>query len=83
MLRFRIKVWVWGLREKNIVTIWQHSYMALTGHIRLHLPGLDVPFQTLATWHMCYWVWGFYTLSSIRNAIPFLVCVSCQKKKEM
>lgn len=23
---------------------------------------------------------GFYTLSSIRNAIPFLVCVSCQKK---
>lgn len=45
--------------EKNIVTIWQHSYMALTAHIGLLHPGLDMPFQTLVTWHQGKCAIGF------------------------
>ena len=44
---------------------------------------LDMPFQTLATWHQSTCAIGFFGcfLSGIRNAIPFLKA-SYQKKKK-
>lgn len=55
--KFYIKAWVWGLREKDTVTIWQHSHMALTGHATRHLP-IPAPGH-LAPEQMCCWVFGF------------------------